>query len=131
LEIDKRGDGIAELWLALWRVGNVLSSFEFVVLSVVESCWVGTRLSIHLLIWAGFMITVKKAQVVCRYGGYDTNGDDDNDDSEHVLAILTVDGSFEIDEFGNQTLRLSKARAYDKALIYTIDRVRKAQNCPR
>jgi hypothetical protein len=49
---------------------------------------------------AGFIITVKKAQVVCRYGSYDINGGDDNDDSEHVRAILTVHGSFEIDEFG-------------------------------
>jgi hypothetical protein len=82
------------------------------------------------LIWAGFMIAVKKAQVVCSCGSYDTNGDDDNDDSEHVRAILTVNGSFEIDEFGNQTLGLSKARAYDQVLTYTYDRVRKAQKCP-
>jgi hypothetical protein len=75
------------------------------------------------------MIAVKKAQVVCRCCSYDTNGDDDNDDSEHVRAILTVDRSFEMDEFGNDTLRLSKARAYDQALTYTHDRVRKVQNC--
>jgi hypothetical protein len=62
------------------------------------------------------MIMVEKAQVVCRCGSYDTNIDDDNDYSEHVPAMLTVDGSFEIDESGNQTLRLSKARAYDHSI---------------
>jgi hypothetical protein len=47
------------------------------------------------------MITVGKAQAVCRCGSYDTNDDDDNDDSEHVPAILTVDGSCEMNESGS------------------------------
>jgi hypothetical protein len=34
------------------------------------------------------MIAVRKAQVVCRCGCYDTDSNDDNDDSEHVPVIF-------------------------------------------
>jgi hypothetical protein len=88
LQLGSRGDGIEERWIVSCGEDSVLPGMECVVVFLVKSSWVGIRSSIHFLTRAGSMVAFVKAQVVGRCGGYDTDGNNDNGDSEHIPARL-------------------------------------------
>jgi len=66
---------------------------------------------------------IKETQVICRCGGYITDGNGDDIDNEHVIAMLTLEGRSEAEEPDGQT----KERASGHFSTRACDTRRKEQ----
>lgn len=69
------------------------------------------------------MLVIRETQVICRCG---TDGNDDDIDNKHVLAMLTMKGRYEAEELGGQT----KERASGHFSTRACDTRRKEQAFP-